>query len=268
MIYLYKRDSKYYEVYFTPPNKENKMRAAVISDIHANLQALEAVMDDIIAQNCEHVFCLGDLVLAGPQPKETIEYVMEQEAWTIIQGNTDKMIVNYGEEVMNFLAEQYPIMANALEDDMKYFTDTQIEFLGNLAPQLSLDVEGCSVLLVHGSPRANNEDIFPEMKIEEIEEIINGTTEKLILCGHTHVPCGYQTHTGQTVVNVGSVGRPMTDKPVACYAIVDFADGSFEIKHRFVPYDNQKAANIMTKRDFIGSDRIADLLLNPSQRHI
>ena len=123
------------------------MRAAVISDIHANLQALEVVMDDIIAQNCEHVFCLGDLVLAGPQPKETMDYVMAQEAWTIIQGNTDKMIVNYGPEVMQFLGEQYPIMANALQDDMKYLTDNQIRFLGDLAPQLSLEVEGCSILL-------------------------------------------------------------------------------------------------------------------------
>ena len=244
------------------------MRAAVISDIHANLQALEVVMDDIIAQNCEHVFCLGDLVLAGPQPKETMDYVMAQEAWTIIQGNTDKMIVNYGPEVMQFLGEQYPIMANALQDDMKYLTDNQIRFLGDLAPQLSLEVEGCSILLVHGSPRANNEDIFPEMPIDEIEEIIDGTTEKLILCGHTHIPCGYQTHSGQTVVNVGSIGRPMTDKPVACYAIVDFADGAFEIRHRFVPDDNQKAASIMSKRDFMGSDRIADLLINPAQRHI
>lgn len=244
------------------------MRAAVISDIHANLQALETVMDDIIAQNCEHVFCLGDLVLAGPQPKETMDYVMAQEAWTIIQGNTDKMIVNYGPEVMQFLGEQYPIMANALQDDMKYLTDNQIRFLGDLAPQLSLEVEGCSILLVHGSPRANNEDIFPEMPIDEIEEIIDGTTEKLILCGHTHIPCGYQTHSGQTVVNVGSIGRPMTDKPVACYAIVDFADSAFEIRHRFVPYDNQKAASIMSKRDFMGSDRIADLLINPAQRHI
>ena len=244
------------------------MRAAVISDIHANLQALETVMDDIIAQNCEHVFCLGDLVLAGPQPKETMDYVMAQEAWTIIQGNTDKMIVNYGQEVMQFLDEQYPIMANALQDDMKYLTDNQIRFLGDLAPQLSLEVEGCDILLVHGSPRANNEDIFPEMPIDEIEEIIDGTTEKLILCGHTHIPCGYQTHSGQTVVNVGSIGRPMTDKPVACYAIVDFADGAFEIRHRFVPYDNQKAASIMSKRDFMGSDRITDLLINPAQRHI
>ena len=67
--------------------------------------------------------------------------------------------------------------------------------------------------------RANNEDILPEMPIEVVEEIIEGTDAKLILCGHTHVPCAYQTNKGQTVVNVGSVGRPMTPDPksLLCY---------------------------------------------------
>ena len=244
------------------------MRIAVLSDIHANAQALEAVMSDVINQNCEHVFCLGDIALAGPQPKEVIDYVMAQNTWTVIQGNTDKMIAQFGPEVMEFLEAQYPIMANALADDVSVIDDSHRAFLSELPPVLSLEVEGCSVLLTHGSPRANNEDILPEMPLEFVEEIIGGTSEKLILCGHTHVPCGYQTNTNQTVVNVGSVGRPMTPEPKACYAIIDFSDGSFEVRHRFVTYDNVLAAQIMSQRGFVGADRLADLLLNPIERHI
>ena len=90
------------------------MRIAVLSDIHANAQALEAVMNDVISQNCEHVVCLGDIALAGPQPKEVTEYVMAQETWTVIQGNTDKMIAQYGPEVHDFLEAQYPVMASAM----------------------------------------------------------------------------------------------------------------------------------------------------------
>ena len=238
------------------------MRIAVLSDLHANAQALEAVMNDVVNQNCEHVFCLGDIALAGPQPKEVTDYVMAQNTWTIIQGNTDKMIAQYGPDVIEFLEAQYPVMANAIADD------SHRAFLENLPPQLSLDVEGCSVLLVHGSPRANNEDILPGMPLDVVEEIIEGTTEKLILCGHTHVPCGYQTNTNQTVVNVGSVGRPMTPQPKACYAIIDFSQGSFEIRHRFVDYDNVLAAQLVSQRGFVGADRLADLLLNPVERHI
>ncbi len=245
------------------------MRIAVLSDLHANAQALEAVMNDIIAQQCEHVFCLGDIALAGPQPVEVTEYVMSQStSWTVIQGNTDKMIAQYGPEVVEFLEAQYPVMANAMTSDVSLLNDNHRAFLANLPPQLGFDIEGCNVLLVHGSPRANNEDILPEMPIEVVEEIIEGTDAKLILCGHTHVPCAYQTNKGQTVVNVGSVGRPMTPEPKACYAIIDFSQGSFEIRHRFVTYDNRLAAQIMSQRGFVGADRLSDLLLNPVERHI
>ena len=244
------------------------MRAAVVSDIHGNVQALEAVMNDIIEQGCEHVFCLGDLAMAGPQPLEIIEYAQQQESWTIIQGNTDRMLATFDDQVVDFLQAQYPVMANAIVSDNELIETPHKQYLANLPPQLSLDIEGCSVLLVHGSPRANNEDILPDMPLETIEEIIAGTNEQLILCGHTHIPCGYQTNSGQTVVNVGSVGRPMTSEPRACYAIIDFNEGNFEIRHRFIPYDNQTAAQLMSQRDFVGSDRIADLLLNPVARHI
>lgn len=244
------------------------MRVAVLSDLHANAQALEAVMNDVIAQGCEHVFCLGDLALAGPQPKEVVDYVMAQNTWTVIQGNTDKMIAQYGPQVVEFLEAQYPVMANAIADDVLRLDDSHRAYLADLPPMLSLEVEGCDVLLVHGSPRANNEDILPEMPLEIIEEIIEGTKEKLILCGHTHIPCGYQTKSGQTVVNVGSVGRPMTKKPQACYTVIDFSQGSFEITHRFVEYDNKLAAQLMSQRGFVGADRLADLLLNPIERHL
>lgn len=244
------------------------MRVAVISDIHANKVALDAVLKDIEDNKCQKIYCLGDLVLAGPQPKETLDYIMEQHDWDIIQGNTDKMIAYYNPEISDFLEAHFPVMANAMSEDVEILDDSGKAYLANLTPQLSIDIEGCSVLFVHGSPRANNEDILPERPLEEIEEIIKGTKEKLIFCGHTHVPCGYQTTTGQTVVNVGSVGRPMTEKPLACYAIVDFNCGAFEVKHRFVKYDNKYAAKLMSERDFIGSDRLADILLNPDERHI
>ena len=244
------------------------MRIAVLSDIHANAQALEAVMNDINAQNCEHVICLGDITLAGPSPLEVTDYVMQQESWTTIQGNTDKMIAQYGPEVMEFLEAQYPVMANAMADDVNQINDTHRAFLASLPPMLSFEIEGVTVLLTHGSPRANNEDILPGLPIEQVEEMIAGTTEKLILCGHTHVPCAYQTNTNQTVVNVGSVGRPMTEIPQACYAILDINDGIFEIRHCFVDYDNKLAASLMSQRGFVGADRLADLLLNPVERHV
>ncbi len=243
------------------------MRAAVISDIHANNIALQEVLKDIKNENCDKIYCLGDLILAGPQPKDIIDFVKDQN-WTIIQGNTDKLIAEYGPEVLEMMQDKYPIMANAIEDDVLFVDEETKEFLKNLPPQLEENIEGVSVLFVHGSPRRNNEDILPAKPLEEIEEIISDTDADLILCGHTHVPCGYQTTKNQTVVNVGSVGRPMTPTPLACYAVIDFDNGKFDIRHKFVEYDRETAANLVRIRNFEGADKLAQLLINPVERHV
>ena len=243
------------------------MRVAVISDIHANLIALEEVLKDIEKENCEHIVCLGDIVLAGPQPISILEFVKQQN-WTMIQGNTDKLIAEYGQDVLDMMKEKYPVMANAIVDDMNYITDEDHKFLTELPPQTEMEIEGVKVLFVHGSPRANNEDILPNRELTEIEEIISGVDADLILCGHTHIPCGYQTNNKQTVVNVGSVGRPMTPTPLACYAVIDFENGIFNIRHKFVDYDREKAAEQLRVRSFEGADKLAELLINPVIRHI
>jgi len=243
------------------------MKIAVISDIHANLIALKTVLKDIENENCNNIFCLGDIVLAGPQPKETIDFVKAQN-WNIIQGNTDKMIVDFGTEVLQMLRENFPVIANAVVDDMSQLKDDDITFLSELPPQMELSIDGVKILLVHGSPRMNNEDIMPNMPLNLIEEIISGVDVDLILCGHTHVPCGYQTNDKKTVVNVGSVGRPMTTVPLACYAIIDINNGAFSIKHKFVEYDKDKSADLIVARSFDGAEKLAELLVNPASRHV
>ena len=240
------------------------MKIAVISDIHANLIALKEVLKDIEKEQCDEIYCLGDLVLAGPQPKETLDFVKEQD-WTIIQGNTDKLIADFNDEIYQYMQQSFPVMANSIVEDIKV---VDREYLSLLPPQEEKTIDGINILLVHGSPRYNNEDIAPGMPIETIEKIIEGTTADLILCGHTHVPCGYQTNTKQTVVNVGSVGRPMTPKPMACYAIVEINDGIFTVKHKFIDYDRVTAANLVRERGFDGVEQLAGLLLNPTSRHV
>lgn len=244
------------------------MKVAVLSDIHGNFQALESVMEDVKANNCEQVFCLGDLAMAGPQPRMVIDYVRKQNNWTVIQGNTDKMISDFSPEILQNVKNNFPVMANALADDVIFIEEDKKDYLRNLPAQKELTLEGVKVLLVHGSPRRNNEDILPDMPLKVIEEMLEGTDADLIFCGHTHVPAGYQTNKKQTVVNVGSVGRPMTDEPKACYVIADFQDGSFSIEHRFIDYDRQTAADIMSARNFDGADKLAQMILHPVSRHI
>ncbi len=244
------------------------MKVAILSDIHGNMQALESVMADIKENNCKKVLCLGDLAMAGPEPAEVIDFVKSQDNWTVIQGNTDKMIADFTPEILKNTEKAFPVMAHALADDVLFLSDDRKEYLKNLPEQKVLEIEGVKVLMVHGSPRKNNEDILPDMPISEIEKIIKGVDADLIFCGHTHVPAGYQTNTKQTVVNVGSVGRPMTKDPKSCYCIANFENGSFAIEHRFVDYNREKAARIMSARNFDGAQKLAEMILHPTSRHI
>lgn len=244
------------------------MKVAVISDIHGNWQALESVMADYQLQGCERVLCLGDYAMAGPQPNVIIDYIENKaENWTLIQGNTDKMIAEFDLKMYDKLSAEFPVMANALLDDVDIIPKERKDFLAKLPPKKEVMIEGVSVLMVHGSPRKINEDILPNMRISEIQEMIYGETANLILCGHTHIPCGYQTLSAQTVVNVGSVGRPMTGVPKANYAIIDFNNGSFTVEHREVEYDYELAAEIIRARKFEGAEELADQLIMPVLRH-
>ena len=226
------------------------MKIAVISDIHGNFQALDSVLEDMRKNHAEQVFCLGDLAMAGPQPRLIIDLISKKSDWVVIQGNTDKMIADFSPEIMENVKKSFPIMANALADDVYFIEDEMKQYLKNLPAQKEVEVEGVKVLLVHGSPRRNNEDILPDLPIKKVEEMIEGTNADVIFCGHTHIPCGYQTSRKQTIVNVGSVGRPFTEDPKACYVLAEFQDGGFSIEHRFVDYDREMAANLLRYRDF------------------
>lgn len=243
------------------------MKFAVLSDIHGNMFALRAVLEDMKQFDIERVLCLGDLAMAGPEPNKTIDFVKTQD-WTVIQGNTDEMIACFNDEVYNTVKTGAPIMANALECDVKEISSENKNYLKNLPINKCLEVDGLKILLVHGSPRKNNENIYPNMDIDVIEEIFTDVDADIVFCGHTHMPCGYQTNSKITIVNDGSVGRPFTENPQACYVIADVNDGQMEIEHRMVDYDNVSAKNILKQRNFEGADKLAQMLIKPETRHM
>ena len=246
------------------------MKIAVISDIHGNKEALRAVLEDIKEQRCSRIFVLGDYAMAGPEPKLVVDYFMNRLHDTdidMIQGNTDLMIADYNDNLYEFLKEKAPVMAEALTNDVSILDEKEKEFLKHLPAQKEVFVEGVKFLLVHGSPRKNNEDILPDLPLEKVEEMLEGVDAQVVFCGHTHIPCGYQTSGKQTVVNAGSVGRPFTPEPKSCYLVVTVTDGKCVFEHRFVEYDKQKASEKLKKRGFNGSEKLAQTLIDPKERH-
>lgn len=248
------------------------MKIAIISDIHGNIDALNSVLADIKNENCNKIFCLGDIAMAGPQPKEAIAKIQSLIAETdfhIIQGNTDKMLSEFSFDIYNEIIKTSTVMASAYLADSKLLSNEEKDFLKNLQKEEEINLFGIKILLVHGSPRKNNENIFPNLSIEEVEEIIKDTDANLIFCGHTHMPCGYQTNTEQTVVNVGSVGRPFSETPKACYVVLDIneTNSTYTIKHKLIEYNVEHASEILRNRKFEGSDKLAQMLIKATSRY-
>lgn len=234
------------------------MKIAVLSDIHGNMEALDAVLEHIKTEKIDRVFICGDLAMAGPEPSKAVDFLMSYDA-TFIQGNTDEMIVK------NIIPPN-EIMVNALKYAQDDLSDKQKDFLASLPFSHGEKIEDLNLLFVHGSPRKNNEDILPDQPSEKIAEMVENTTQDIIFCGHTHLPCGYQIKK-QTVVNVGSVGRPFGEEPKACYVTVNINKSEAEILHHFVDYDVKSASEKLAKLGFIGADKLAQMLISATSRY-
>ena len=218
---------------------------AIISDIHGNLEALTAVIEDINSHDVEQVFCLGDIVGYGPNPCECVDLVMDCDV--VILGNHDQGAL-FDPEGFNAGAERAIFWTRSqLEGATDAQAENRWEFLGEL-PRMHKDGD---LLFVHGSARNPlNEYVFPEdiynqRKMERIFQLV----DKYCFQGHTHVPGifterlnfysptdvngTYKLDGTKTLVNVGSVGQPRDNDRRACYVLVD----GDTISYRRVEYD-------------------------------
>lgn len=248
------------------------MKIAVISDIHGNLEALNAVLQDIELQEIDKIFICGDLAMAGPEPEKTVDKIIElskQKDVAIILGNTDEMLIKaFGKQEKEYTPAD-ETMAASLRYTQKTLRADQIEFLKQLPLKHREKIGDLEILLVHGSPRKINENISPDLDEQILKEMLSGVHEDIVFCGHTHLPVVYKVD-NQTIVNVGSVGRPFTENPDACYAILDYPaphNKDFDVFHKFVKYDKETTAKKLQKLPFAGSEKLAQVILHPIDRH-
>jgi predicted phosphodiesterase len=220
------------------------MRTAVLSDIHGNLPALEAVVADAASRGCSAFVNLGD-ILSGPLwPRETADYLMARD-WVTIAGNHERQLLNDPPERIG-PSDRYA--REALDDQ-------HFEWLQSLpgTRQLSADV-----FLCHGTPRSDLVYFLEEVEsggtraatAGEIHERARGRDERLIFCGHSHVARVIDLGVGRSVANPGSVGLQAYDSdhprphvvengsPRARYGVLDGVD--FKIIE--VAYDHESAA--------------------------
>jgi putative phosphoesterase len=205
------------------------MRIAFLSDVHANLPALDAALALIHQQQVERVVIAGDLVGEGPFPAETIRGVRERPDVAVIRGNVDRKVARLlGKKrgkLKKRLAEGGGTRANLAWTALALRGD-EGEWLTRLEPQLVLAAAGKKVLIVHGSPRGDEDYVYPSLTPEALAtklEPVEGPAPDLLVCGHSHVPF-VRTVAATLVVNCGSVGRPADGDPRGSLVVAELAD--------------------------------------------
>jgi len=211
------------------------MRYAFFSDVHANLEALEAVFRDMEQEGVEKVACLGDLVGYGPWPNECIQRVQEITP-SVVVGNHDWGAIGRADlETFNVYARM------AIEWTQQQLTEESRQYLRSLPLQLQLD----DFTLVHASPR------YPEeweyiLTLDEAIDNFDYFSTSVCLIGHSHVPIiifkkgeryGVLRETeieidpeARYIINIGSVGQPRDFDPRACYVIYDSSSRKFQFR--------------------------------------
>jgi putative phosphoesterase len=225
------------------------MRIAVVSDIHGNLRALEAVVADMARRGVDSVVNLGDS-LSGPLlPRETAQFLMAQP-WTHLAGNHERQVLQ-----LNAHSSEADTYAHSQLGDVEFAWMASLPS----ATQLASDVLAC-----HGTPSSDCTGLLQTAERNatsaEVEERLGSATAALIMCGHTHVPRMVRTRTGVCIVNPGSVGHPAfaddhpyphvieTGSPDARYAIVEKRAGQWSAELFAVPYPHFEMAALARAR--------------------
>lgn len=213
------------------------MKYAIISDIHANLEALTKAMTIIEGKHVDEIICLGDVVGYGANPNECVD-IVRRSCSAVVLGNHDEAALNpAGPHDFN------PIAQKAIEWTARQLTEASRSFL--LSRPMCVKKE--NIRLVHSSPRS------PELwdyviNAEDAVDAIHHFEEKICFIGHTHVPGIFSSHgraksisiVEQHLVNVGSVGQPRDGNPMLAFGIFDSTAWEYELIRS--TYDIQGAA--------------------------
>jgi putative phosphoesterase len=232
---------------------------AVITDIHANLPALQAALARIDELGIADVYCGGDLVGYGPHPNEVCALI-QQRGIPTIYGNYDHAIARDEDDCGcayitphdRELGQQSVIWTLANTDQASK------DFMRELPFDLRFEVGGVPVHLVHGSPRKVNEYLFEDKPASLYERLAAAESDRVLVFGHTHKPW-VREYGGVLFVNCGAVGKPKDGDPRGAFAVLEPAGESVEVTIERVLYDAGAVAEQVREAGLPGE--FADKLL-------
>jgi predicted phosphodiesterase len=236
------------------------LRLALISDIHGNLPALEAVLDEIAGEGVDEILCLGD-VAVGPQPAETLDRVRKLGC-PVVLGNWDAYFVQGFPRQQNEIGRQLVEMgewwAGQLSPEQRTFIATFVD-----------ELRRPGLLAFHGSPRSYEDFIYATTPDNELSQMLDGTRAPMMAGGHTHFAM-VRHFDGALLVNPGSVGLPfakqeavMRISPWAEYAIVDSDNGRLSVDLRRTAFDVDSLLRLIRTSGMPHADWWAGLWFTP-----
>jgi putative phosphoesterase len=210
---------------------------AVITDVHANLPALQAALTRIDELGIERVYCGGDLVGYAPHPNEVCALIQERDIPTIY-GNYDYAIARDLEDCgcAYVTREDRELGQRSVEWTLLHTDQSSKNFMRALPFDLRFAVGETSVHLVHGSPRKVNEYLFEDKPARLYERLAAAETDRVLVFGHTHKPWVHE-YGGVVFVNCGSVGKPKDGDPRGAFAVLTPSAAGVDVTIERVPYD-------------------------------
>ena len=217
-------------------------RVAVITDVHANLPALEAALARIEELGIAQIYCGGDLVGYGPHPNEVCALIAAREIPTI-HGNYDYAIARELEDCgcAYITPHDRELGQRSVEWTLANTSAESKRFMRELPFDLRFAVGSTDVHLVHGSPRKVNEYLFEDKPASLYERLAAAESADVLVFGHTHKPW-MRSHGGVLFVNCGAVGKPKDGDPRGAFALLDASSGELGVSIERVAYDADAVA--------------------------
>jgi len=212
----------------------------LISDVHANLPALETVLAELDARGVDGIFNAGDLVCYGPSPNEVIHLLRKREIMSIY-GNRDREIYEFPLRYERYRENLHPLKFRAYEWTYNELTEENLDYLKSLPERVSMRVNSHKLLMVHDRIHPDIPQPKPDTPDSQFGEIAASVEEDIIAFGHTHIPFVREI-AGKLLVNTGSVGRPGDGDPRAGYVVLEISEGQIAARIKRVSYDVDKIA--------------------------
>lgn len=222
-------------------------RIGVMTDIHNNTIALEAVLDVFDTAQCDGIICCGDILGIGPFPQQTVDKVMSIPGLMAVSGNHDRYLIEGIPDWEQMDAEEI----EHHQWERKMLSKSAIDFITALPTRIDLKIEAVTITVLH-YPMNNRSEYYPlndHLQAENFSRLLDDANSDIVLFGHDHRQIAYETG-GKKYLNCGPIGCPSTKQNIAMGGILTIDHERAAMDFIAVPYDVQKVIHEIDKINY------------------